>query len=507
MNRLVRILAAMAIVLGLAGGPQRSGAEPPDARAELEDFADKLKVFPPEGVAANQPDTRDLSGDQAEPYRKFLARIAGRKYEVQTLVDLLQHKNPRVRTLALAALFAREDPKLLPHIASLVNDKAETFPTPEPIAVAAFAPKVEPPLRKQKVGEIARILLQVYLDPTGFRSFDDYWARHKDRASCASWFAVQLYRAAGGRTPTPKERLEAVREVRQRIDQLPKADRAWTLLWLTDQPGTDVLATEEELVAACKQLGPDNLVKMLQRQIPSDDPDVQPRKINNYPYARMVRFVLKHATALLRPEDAEALLACERWERDYTKHDIADPTILPDWAIAAAQLQPEKAGPILKEAWDRTQGTHSFDADHRAALALAWWQRAAEGDPSLVVKWFYEESPQRGQSPSCRTWLLQQIRQHPQAQDRKLITALIWDKGFDTLDWQALTEMVRVVNGWVGKPVVEEDKLRGAWHPYGMGHFHWQQEQARKDYPRETEQLLDTLRGWREALRARVPRP
>src|SRR5262249_22595145 len=185
---------------------------------------------------------------------------------------------------------------------------------------------------------------------------------------------------------------EAVREVRRRIDQLPKADRAWTLLWLSDRPGTDVLATEEELVEACKQLGPDNLVKMLQRRIPSDDPDVQPRASNNGPYARMVRFVLQHAPNLLRPDDAEALLACERWERAYERHDIVGPTILPNWAIAAAQLKPQKAGPILKDAWDRFQGKSSFDADHRAALALAWWQQAAGEDPSFVVKWFYEET-------------------------------------------------------------------------------------------------------------------
>jgi hypothetical protein len=81
MNRLVRTLAGMVVVLGLAGWPQRRGADTPDARAELEEFADKLKLFPPHGIAANQPDTRDLPGDLREPYRKFLERIADRKYE------------------------------------------------------------------------------------------------------------------------------------------------------------------------------------------------------------------------------------------------------------------------------------------------------------------------------------------------------------------------------------------------------------------------------------------
>jgi hypothetical protein len=53
---------------------------------------------------------RELSGDQ------------------NSLVALLQHPDPKVRTLALGAIFEREDGRDLPSIATLINDSAPTFP-------------------------------------------------------------------------------------------------------------------------------------------------------------------------------------------------------------------------------------------------------------------------------------------------------------------------------------------------------------------------------------------
>jgi hypothetical protein len=44
------------------------------------------------------------------------------------LLKLLKHENPKVRTLALGALFQREEARDLPFIASLLHDYAATFP-------------------------------------------------------------------------------------------------------------------------------------------------------------------------------------------------------------------------------------------------------------------------------------------------------------------------------------------------------------------------------------------
>jgi hypothetical protein len=199
---------------------------------------------------------------------------------------------------------------------------------------------------------VAAAFVNVYLRAAGYyygvqgkgkdAGFDAYWALRKDRAFGASWFAVQLSRAEQGTSPTPPGRLARIRFVRRRIDGLPPPDRAWTLLWLSGENGGAALVTEEELLNACQELGPDRLLQMLRQQPPSDDPDLRARTNNNGPYKRMTWFVLRHARALLRPGDAEALLACERWERDYQNHRVIDPNITPYWATAAADLQPQK---------------------------------------------------------------------------------------------------------------------------------------------------------------------
>src|SRR5262249_2608479 len=155
-------------------------------------------------------------------YLQQVARLTERKYEVKDLVALLEHGNPRVRTLAAAALSARGDPKLLPHLVALANDRAETFPEPAPSAVPVdlVNPKKGPTRQKRTVGERVSLMVQEYLSPAGYHygvggaggnpGFDDYWAKRKDRAYCASWFAVALNRASFATSPTPKERVGAI---------------------------------------------------------------------------------------------------------------------------------------------------------------------------------------------------------------------------------------------------------------------------------------------------------
>src|SRR5262249_49561383 len=128
---------------------------------------------------------------------------------------------------------------------------------------------------------------------------------------CASWFAVKLLRASQGTRPTPKDRLGEVRAVRKEIEKLPPVDRALTLLWLREQTGGDALIGEKDLVQACKKLlGPDRLLDILRKRPLTDDPDLHPGR-DEFRTARMIRFVLKDADQLLRPKDADAVLACE----------------------------------------------------------------------------------------------------------------------------------------------------------------------------------------------------
>jgi hypothetical protein len=511
-----KALACWLVLLAVAAERGRLAAAPPDTRARLEGVAEKLEFFPVHAFTANATDLGFVPRDMAEAYRRQVEKMADPGDEVKTLTDLLRHDSPKVRTLAAAALFARLDPKILPDLVPLARDPAETFPTPRLTAVP-FGSGSKPAMDRQTVGQVVTSMLQEYLIPAGYHygldgvpghpGFEDYWARRKDRDHCAGWFEVQLRWASGGTLPTRKVHVPAVRDVRRRIDRLPEEDRVFTLLWLRDGPGGDVLASEDDLIAACQHLGPAPLVKLLQRQIPSDDPDLQPRPSNNSQYARMQMFVLQHASQVLRPEDADAVLACEASERDYLKHGISDPLLTPEWFIATVELQPAKAKEILTPAWDRAQGLDRYTPDYRARLVSTWWRRVNDADPAFVVKWFYEEKPERGRFPNCRALFLREFGPTPGPRDRKLLAALVADRHFDALDWQSLDQMIQLVNSWEKRPVVSPEELRSVQHPLGMGHFDWEQDRARADYPKETKEVLATFARWRQAVRAHLQQP
>jgi hypothetical protein len=489
-------------------------APQPNARNDLERLAGQLKFFSTGDFLYDRFNLSRFPDKEAREYRKVIGELTSTPWKAEDLVKLLKHDDPRVRTLALAALFARDDPRLLPQLVPLVDDRAETFSTPQLVASPAFAKKQLPPLQKQTVSQVANQLLTAYLGPanylygvkgtTGQGGFDAYWAARKDRQFCASWFAVQLARASQGTSPTPKDRFEKIRAVRQRIDKLPRADRAWTLLWLNGETGSDVLVNEAELVAACKELGPQRLLRMLQRKIPSDDPDVQPRRSNNWPYKRMTLFVLEHAATLLRPGDAETLLACEVWERDYVKHGISDPTLTAWWAIAAAELtnDKDKTQALLLKAFARFQTKHQ--GNERAQLAIALWRLVGPDAIRFLVAWFYDERPSYSQFPHQRAMFLTGIAKYRKSENRKLLAALVRHKGYATLDWQSLRTLVTLVNAWSDRPVVDARLVEAAWHPFGEGHFDQAPDKARKAYPKETEALLRTLDRWRSKLRAAI---
>jgi hypothetical protein len=485
-------------------------APEPNARKDLERLAGRLKFFSLGDFLYDRISLHRFPDEVAQQYQKLIDELTSTSYEVDALVKLLKHDDPKVRTLALAALFTRDDPRLLPHMAPLVDDKAATFSRPQLVASAVFAKKEMPPLEKQTVGDAANQFVTFYLGPAnysygvkgtdGHGGFDAYWAARKDREFCASWFAVQLARAGQGRYPTPKDRFDKIRAVRQRIDKLPRADRAWTLLWLNGETGSDALVSEAELVAVCKELGPERLVLMLQRKIPSADPDLQPRKSNNWPYRRMTQFVLQRAATLLRPMDADALLACELWERDYIKHEIHDPTLTAWWAIAAAELtkEKEKAQALLLQAFPHFK--EDYQGNERAQLAIALWRLVGPDAAKFLVKWFYDERPPYAQFPNQRATFLEGIAKHRNPENRKLLAALVRHKGYDTLDWQSLRTLVTIVNAWSDKPVVDAKLIEAAWHPYGEGGFDQAADKARKEYPKETEALLRTLSQWRSTL-------
>ena len=85
------------------------------------------------------------------------------------------------------------------------------------------------------------------------------------------------------------------------------------------------------------------------------------------------------------------------------------------------------------------------------------------------------------------------------------LASLVADPRFDSLDWVALDYLARIVNQRSSPPIITWDQLRDASHPYGIGGFGGQRKRAVKEYPRETQQLLEVLAQWRKKIRASAP--
>lgn len=97
----------------------------------------------------------------------------------------------------------------------------------------------------------------------------------------------------------------------------PPLERASTLLYvlhsdwngLHDRGGN--YPADANLLAALQAIGPDAIVQFLQHKRITEDPDLWfDDKQRTMRFSLMARFVLQHATELLRPQDAPRLLEC-----------------------------------------------------------------------------------------------------------------------------------------------------------------------------------------------------
>jgi hypothetical protein len=359
----MRTLTAMSLValllvvfVGGAAGPPRK----PDPKAEMEAMVRKLSFAPPPGrdakaeleaLALKLPffqthmflydsDYSQMPGEVSAAYQKVVRPLFRRAYPVSSLLPLLKHPNPRVRTLAAAGLYAYENPRLLLELVPLLEDRAETFPevsAPSNFTIYSGWYKM-PPMERQTVRDVARRFLEVYLEAAGYNygiapadarpGLADYWARRKSRTSCASWFAVRVLRASRGSEPTSKENRGAVRAIHDEIDRLPDIDRAVTLLWLWGQFGGENLLGEKELFDICKKLGPDRLVALLRKKPINTDPDLWTTTGYEHFRQSIGAVIIPRAKELLRKTDAEALVEC-------------------GWYIEGVDLQPERAAALL----------------------------------------------------------------------------------------------------------------------------------------------------------------
>ncbi len=499
----------------LLATPPLMGAEG-GVREVYEKAAESLEFFACHDFLYEREPAATVPGDKAEAYNRtlyelfggplgvFLPGEANNRYTLdrmlvnprpaQALVILLEHENPKVRTLALAGLFRLEDPKLLPRIAALAKDEAATFPEPFRYASMAFSQgqPAMPPMEPRTVGQIARAMVRFYMERSGYfygidgnsshPGFEQYWQARKDRAHGLGWFEVRLDRATQGRFPIRPDRLFQIYEIRQQVDKLPPLEREMTLLALFAGRDVHEAVTEQDLVFAARRLGPDRLMRVLADDPLVNDPDL-PFRIEG-----VQNFTLHHAGQLLRASGATTLLETGRRTRKSK------------WFIAAAELLPPDAGKILHEAFDRC----NFLNEERMQTALALWRLSGPSESSFLIGWFYrDDEPKLGRAP-YRAEFADFLLDRFEAGDRALLNRMIADERFADLDWSALRAIVEGLNRNLLRPVVEPGEIEKAWHPLGESHFHGMIEKAGAEYPKETAGLLAILAGWRSRVRQSV---
>jgi hypothetical protein len=436
-------------------------------------------------------------------YEHQMRDLANPSLRLENLLPLLQHSDPKMKTLAIVALFDQGDPKILPAVVALAGDHSPTYPCPQPLSLTPGM-TVDPwPMTDQQVGQIASAVVNAYLNAAAFNygidrkpnypGFEGYWATHKDRSYSASWFEVRSNLEGTGNIKT----------VRDEIAALPEPDRQWELLWIAtrhlyagDEPS--VVASDAELIEACRQLGRDRLLQMLAGHVASTDPDLQPRYNQASPYKHMMLFVLRHSDELLKPHDAASLLRRQDENLGLAPGGVADPFQSPWWAIGAAQLDPKHAGEILRSAMSHFQ--EKYQGHDRARIALALWRLAGPSETRFVLDWFYAEPPCCGTTP--RDEFLASAAKLPHG--RQLLASLVRDPRFDQLDWSSLDQLASILDAWTNPPVIGEQR-RDAHYPDTPDRFASSREELEKKYPKETADLLNLLAKWRAKIRTSLP--
>jgi hypothetical protein len=287
--------------------------------------------------------------------------------------------------------------------------------------------------------------------------FANYWQKRKDRKYCASWFAVELLRAiCGGQPPSTDCRTDILR-VRHQIDQLSPDDRAWTLLYLRtiyDQDSPDypnLLVTQDELVKILQQLGSDKLLLVLQRRIATDDPDLSPSMVGDM-------FLLKHALAFFRTQDADAIIAQGQWETDEAGNGY--PMRSAWWWIAAAQLQPDKADDILHQGYDALRKVEKA-ADALTPLTLALWRSGGEKEAAFLTDWYYLSDTEfaRFIHVQLRNDFIDSLVKTARPSDKRFLAHLLQDPRAASIDPETMSHFAIAINGWLPTPIVSPEEL------------------------------------------------
>ncbi len=445
----LRVLVVFLLTVSLVTAAEKNTEA---VRAELEALAKSTTHFPLSCVIYNRelglrhiiPDEELKQIESRADRLPLLLRDLNK--DRTTLAALLEHDEPKVRTLALGALFLREDGRDLPLIATLIDDHAPTFPE-------LYDPSFNGPrtladhVRPLTVHAVAQAMLQFWGAPgKSMAEFKRHWQKYEGRTRSASWFRVKMNRADRRTSPLQPEYRNDIQRLLSEMEALPPPDRGWIRLYvlcsgdLMERPVTDAY-----LLTAARELGPDALLRFLKGEKISDDPDLLADAKGGDNLAGMKRFILLNADKLLRAQDFATLQTSVRTDRT---HEEGSPAPI----IGAALLRPDKASEILRPAiLEATNNYNSADGQ----LAGALWRIRGPEEIKFLTDWYYSAPHSRNDSWRQPLVFLQEIRAAGRKDNAELMKALIGHEKFRLADWSTLQEMLEIAAEKRAAPLVD----------------------------------------------------
>lgn len=332
------------------------------------------------------------------------------------LTELAKHPEPKVRTLAMMRLYNMEEPAALRVIYSRGDDHALTFPARSFLTEDPEHHRILLDTTSVTVGKLASMMLEQAGFPPFGTGDPDIGGMIED---WTGWYQYLYYRATGRTDPIRAERTPKIAAVRRKIDALPPTTRAWMLLTIgaidlhtneNRDPRENLaplFATEEELIAAAKQLGPDALMAFLRD---GTRPGLRDPKCNGPKDDR--GFILAHAGELFRKQDAETLKSMGE-------------------IIAAADADSERAAQLIREELDlRDHGKSTYGRGKAIAALL---DLCGDRESDFIVHQFYEGL--RKDDPSYEQQeFIRELKQRKPKEWRKTLRGIVAHPGFEQLD-------------------------------------------------------------------------
>lgn len=395
-------------------------------------------------------------------------------WSAEEIRPLLSHADPKVRTLAVVLMYQLNRVDVLPDLAELAYDEAETFPEPENLTGSDWPLQQRPwPMRPRKVRDFVAEVLKAYTlastelrdmamsgrqfphpdDPKVLRQTLKDFAERRHPTRCTAAMVIAMRRAQGGSSPMVDARRPRVAWVVSLLPEIEMPRRFFVALRLQHELNDRSTPADAQLLSLARQVPREIRLGTFGPKPALVDPDLGV----GFGYD----FLGAHATDLFRESDADWFLALERSERErLAKDSIVDHVA--SYAIIAARIRSRDADAILAGAMERITENDSPFHSARERVACAMAEIGGEASMKRAMDWFFTTKPYPGAYGAGREQVLAVLSKDP-VRARKFHEMLIRDPRLTTLGPATTRTLVESASGYLGRPLADETEIRASY--------------------------------------------